>query len=216
MRFLNFVEPVIPEADSVSGGFPALEKAVPEKHKILEAIEFAADVHSRQFRRGSGVPFIVHPLGVAILLLEQAMPQNVIIAGLLHDVLEKTQAKEKDIRIRFGEEVLNLVQYLTITGQQGHPLLRREKKIESLKIMPQYALIIACAESLDHVRTWLEGYGSSESLRKGLAGLHDWREQRRYYEDQARIFLSRKREMKGCSLPDEFNRDLNTLFGVLE
>lgn len=56
--------------------------------KIEKAINFAAQKHLGQIRKGDGLPYIVHPFGVAWILSGYSTDEDVIVAGLLHDVLE--------------------------------------------------------------------------------------------------------------------------------
>lgn len=79
-------------------------------NRIDFAIEFAAYAHRNQLRKGTEIPYISHPFGVGMILLEAKCNEEVIIAGLLHDTLEDTETTEDDIHSRFGSEVLRLVQ----------------------------------------------------------------------------------------------------------
>jgi (p)ppGpp synthase/HD superfamily hydrolase len=72
------------------------------------AIEYARCIHAGQ-HRSDGAPFVLHPLEVAALLKRVGAPDHVIAAGVLHDVIEKTDATAADLRERFGPEITNLV-----------------------------------------------------------------------------------------------------------
>ncbi|MEK7182016.1 MAG: HD domain-containing protein, partial [Patescibacteria group bacterium] len=56
--------------------------------QIDKAIQRATVLHHGQERKGTGAPYIVHPYAVAFLLAHYTDDEDVIIAGLLHDVLE--------------------------------------------------------------------------------------------------------------------------------
>jgi (p)ppGpp synthase/HD superfamily hydrolase len=75
-----------------------------------DALEFAASRHEGQTREGDGVPFVTHPLEVACMLHEAGYSDEVVAAGVLHDVLEDTGAQRDDLKRRFGEEVARLVE----------------------------------------------------------------------------------------------------------
>ena len=77
--------------------------------KLEEAIHFATKCHSGQTRKGSATPFILHPLEVMQLLAGMNADTNLLIAGLLHDVVEDTEVGIDEIRNIFGEDVGNLV-----------------------------------------------------------------------------------------------------------
>lgn len=57
-------------------------------HQVLMAAQFAARVHHGQLRKYMDVPYIVHPLSVATQAAIWNLPEHVVIAALLHDVIE--------------------------------------------------------------------------------------------------------------------------------
>ncbi|MFM6209659.1 HD domain-containing protein, partial [Planktothrix sp.] len=56
--------------------------------KFTEALVYAAQLHATQIRKGSGVPYIAHLLGVASIALEYGANESEAIAALLHDAIE--------------------------------------------------------------------------------------------------------------------------------
>ena len=64
---------------------------------IDRALSLSATAHRHQERKGSQVPYIIHPVHVAILLLRHDFPEEVIVAALLHDVVEDTTLTIEDI-----------------------------------------------------------------------------------------------------------------------
>jgi (p)ppGpp synthase/HD superfamily hydrolase len=77
------------------------------------ALEFADERHAGQRREADGAPFVIHPLEVAGLLDEAGCPDHVVAAGVLHDVLEDTDAERDELERRFGPEVAALVVAVT-------------------------------------------------------------------------------------------------------
>ena len=73
------------------------------------AIAYARACHGAQTRDADGAPFILHPLEVAMLLRGRGYDDEVVAAGALHDVLEKTPATVDDLDARFGSRVARLV-----------------------------------------------------------------------------------------------------------
>ena len=69
---------------------------------IRKAYDFSQKHHAGQ-TRASGEPYLVHPLGVAMVLAEMKMDPVAIAAGLLHDSVEDTSVTVVDIRKEFGE-----------------------------------------------------------------------------------------------------------------
>ena len=79
---------------------------------IERAYRFAERRHDGQFR-GSGEPYIQHPLATAMVLAELQLDRATIAAGLLHDVIEDTGVTVDALREEFGSEVARLVDGVT-------------------------------------------------------------------------------------------------------
>lgn len=86
---------------------------------IEKAYRLAEKAHDGQLR-ASGEPYITHCVSVARILGEMNMPAPVIMAGLLHDVVEDTTVTLDDLRNKFGDEVARLVDGVTkLTNMPG-------------------------------------------------------------------------------------------------
>jgi len=84
-----------------------------QKEPILEkAVECCITCHKDQLRKGGG-PYAVHPILVATLVGFLSENRSMIIAALLHDVIEDTEYSEEQLKENFGTEVLKLVLGLT-------------------------------------------------------------------------------------------------------
>lgn len=79
---------------------------------LKKAFLFAQNAHKNQ-KRKSGEPYIIHPVEVAKILIKLGMEETVVIAGLLHDVLEDTTIPPQEIEREFGKDVLSLVEAIT-------------------------------------------------------------------------------------------------------
>jgi (p)ppGpp synthase/HD superfamily hydrolase len=77
------------------------------------AAVWAADAHAGQARQADGAPFLLHPLEVALLLHQAGCPDDVIAAGILHDVAEKGAATLDEVREAFGPAIGAMVAVLT-------------------------------------------------------------------------------------------------------
>ncbi len=75
-------------------------------------MSYAANAHATQIRKGSGVPYIAHLLGVAALVLEDGGGEDEAVAALLHDAVEDQggPGRLEDIRGRFGGRVAAIVE----------------------------------------------------------------------------------------------------------
>ena len=65
---------------------------------LERALRWAAQGHDGQVRKGSPVPYIEHPMAVAMILDRAGFPDEVVIAGLLHDLVEDTDVTRDDVR----------------------------------------------------------------------------------------------------------------------
>ena len=77
------------------------------------ALKFASARHANQYREIDHAPFVVHPIEVGSLLHRDGQPDEVIAAGLLHDVLEKTRTTRAELQRRFGACIARLVESVT-------------------------------------------------------------------------------------------------------
>lgn len=90
-----------------------------EENDILElehAIDYATEHHTGQMRK-SGEDYITHPLAVAHSLIEWGMDIDTVLAGVLHDTVEDTDATLDEIENRFGRDVAFLVDGVTKVSQ---------------------------------------------------------------------------------------------------
>lgn len=80
------------------------------------AAAWAAERHSGQEREVDGAPFVIHPLEVALLLHTAGYPDEVVAAGILHDIVEKGGVTVEDVGARFGPPVAGMVEALSEDG----------------------------------------------------------------------------------------------------
>lgn len=125
---------------------------------IAKAYHLASAAHADQFRK-SGEAYIIHPLWVGIILAQLEMDKETIAAGILHDVVEDTDATKEDIARDFGEEVALLVDGVTKLGQLSYSSDKLEMQAENLRKMflamakDIRVIIIKLADRLHNMRT---------------------------------------------------------------
>jgi (p)ppGpp synthase/HD superfamily hydrolase len=99
------------------------------------AIAYARECHGAQTRDADGAPFILHPLEVAMLLRGRGYDDEVVAAGALHDVVERTSATVEDIEERFGSRVAGLVAAVSdppgIAGYEARKAALREQVVHA-------------------------------------------------------------------------------------
>jgi (p)ppGpp synthase/HD superfamily hydrolase len=92
---------------------PPVPTFIAELPLTCEAFRYAHGLHAGQRRASDEAPFILHPLEVAVLLHNRGFDDEVVAAGLLHDVVEDTEATAAALHDRFGGRVAALVVALT-------------------------------------------------------------------------------------------------------
>lgn len=84
--------------------------------ELEQAFDFAKKLHDGQYRV-SEEPYIIHPMEVVKILIGLRADKHTLMAGFLHDILEDTDTKPEEIKEKFGDDVLNLVQGVTKLGK---------------------------------------------------------------------------------------------------
>jgi (p)ppGpp synthase/HD superfamily hydrolase len=89
------------------------------KTKLLEALAFAEIAHTGAARKGTGEPYINHPIRVAALVAAHGGSEEAVIAAYLHDVVEDTHYTAEHVADLFGHEVAKIVVGLTSPGDDS-------------------------------------------------------------------------------------------------
>ena len=97
--------------------------------KFVEAMQYAAEKHSTQTRKGSDIPYLGHLLSVAGFVIEADGTETQAIAALLHDAAEDQGGEETlaEIREQFGDEVASIVAECSDTFETPKPPWRERK-----------------------------------------------------------------------------------------
>lgn len=130
--------------------------------RFERALQFAAVTHCAQVRKGSGIPYLGHLLGVCSLIIEEGGSEDEAIAGLLHDAAEDHGGEEMlaQIRHRFGDRVAEIVAACTDTFESPKPpwRARKEAYLEHLAHQPEPVLRVSLADKLFNARAILRDY----------------------------------------------------------
>ena len=133
------------------------EPSTPPISMALErAIRRAAEWHDGQHRKGSTLPYMVHPFAVAMILDRLGFAEDIVIAGLLHDAVEDTEATLAEIESDFGPDVAKLVAWCSERKKDdsGAPRPWADRKrdhIEALVSAPIEARAIVLADKLHNL-----------------------------------------------------------------
>jgi (p)ppGpp synthase/HD superfamily hydrolase len=86
---------------------------VADRPLVRAALHWAAALHHGQHRDVDHAPFVLHPAEVAAALSVRGYDDDVVVAGLLHDAVEDSEAQVADVRERFGDRVATIVAAVT-------------------------------------------------------------------------------------------------------
>lgn len=118
---------------------------------IIEKAEaFATKAHEGQFRKSDGAPMVTHPIRVANMLRSAGFPEEVVIAGYLHDTVEDTEVTFEDIEREFGAEVRYIVTGNTEDKDKSW-MERKKHTVEALKTAPLSIRALVVADKLDNL-----------------------------------------------------------------
>jgi (p)ppGpp synthase/HD superfamily hydrolase len=125
--------------------------------RIARAVVFAALSHAGQRRKGTMVPYIVHPCTVALRLQRYGAEEDVIIAGVLHDVVEDAGVSLDAIRHEFGDRVAELVAAVSEQKRSADGEIpwetRKRVALARLPAAGPSAALIKAADALDNIWT---------------------------------------------------------------
>lgn len=180
------------------------------EQRFLNALAYATQLHARQARKGTRVPYLAHLLGVASIVLAEGGDEDMAIAALLHDAVEDQGGKPtlQEIERRFGERVARLVEACTDADTIPKPPWkdRKQRYIAAIGHEPADARLISAADKLHNARDILADYRQhGEEVWKRFKGGREgtlW-----YYRSLVEAF----RAAGGNRLVDELDRVVTQL-----
>src|SRR5436305_7738018 len=120
--------------------------------KFEQALQYAVVIHAGQLRKGTDIPYMAHLLGVASIALEYGADEDEAIAALLHDAGEDAggTGRIEDIRVRFGDQVADIVQSCTdaVTIPKPPWRARKEQYIAHLASADSASLLVSASDKL--------------------------------------------------------------------
>ena len=126
---------------------------------ILKAGEFALEAHRGQNRKIDCLPYVSHVFDVAEILLGCKASENLVIAGILHDILEDTSQTADDIRALFpaehGEAILHIIM---ADNESDKEAPWQERKMETIRYAETTeetdGLLLICADKIQWSAVW--------------------------------------------------------------
>ncbi|MFC1663394.1 HD domain-containing protein [Patescibacteria group bacterium] len=135
--------------------------------RLNNAIIKASKLHLGQKRKGDGLPYISHPIGVSFILSQYTKDEDIIIAGLMHDTLEDVKGyTRKELKADFGPKVLKIVDGVTEDKDPYYShakdiktwRYRKEKYIADLNKDSKASLMVSCADKIHNLMSMLGAY----------------------------------------------------------
>lgn len=134
--------------------------------KIQKAINFVAEKHFNQKRKGIELPYVVHPYSVAIILSNYTDDEDIIVAGLMHDILEDVKGySEEDMKQEFGERISKIVKEVSedkdpnvSEDDKDTWVERKDKYLANLENDSQEALLVCAADKIHNLHSMIDSY----------------------------------------------------------
>lgn len=182
--------------------------------KINLALAYASEKHKDQVRKLTGQPYILHPMEVATIIATLTNDEDVMCAGLLHDVIEDCKANAEEIKSLFGERVYNLVLEETEDKKEGRSKVDtwKERKEESLQELASSkdinVKILWLSDKLSNVRSLYRAFLTERDnlwnyFNQSDKKMHEW-----YY----RSILEYTSELKDTFAYKEFDLIVGLMF----
>lgn len=186
---------------------------------IFKAIKFVVEAHEGQYRKGSELPYVVHLMNVMQILHDNNCSEEVVVAGILHDVLEDTVVTLEELTLKFGWQISSIVEGVSepeIVGVDRSTSWKERKK-HTLTYLSQEAtldqLLVSCADKLDNAKSIKKDFDRmGDALWKRFrAGK---KEQSWYYNNLIIIFNKRVKEFGEplVGMARELSETVNQIF----
>jgi (p)ppGpp synthase/HD superfamily hydrolase len=184
-----------------------------------QALHYAVLIHAGQIRKGTGIPYLAHLLGVASIALEYGGTEAEAIGALLHDACEDAggSGRIQDIRQRFGKAVANIVQGCTDSEVVPKPEWRKRKEdyIAHLPKASHSVRLVSASDKLHNARAILRDYRTHgdnlwSRFKGGKRGTL-W-----YYRELVTVFTKAEKKAKKKSMNSELVAELNRVVSEIE
>ena len=179
------------------------------------AIIFATKAHSGTTRKGTNVPYIVHPIEAAAIVSAMTDDEEVIAAAVLHDVIEDTEATREDLLARFGRRITDLVMNESEDKRRNLPaaLTWKTRKQETITFLETEAdtdaKMLALADKLANLRPI---YSDQSIIGDNLWSQINENE-KNMHPSMYRSIAAALEELRDHPMWQEYNRLVEEVFG---
>ncbi len=135
---------------------------------VRRALEFASTKHQGQFRKHPTrkIPYILHPAEVGIMLARAGYDDEVVAAGILHDVVEDCGVTLPELSDMYSPRVARLVDQVSEPSKDLSWEVRKEAYRHKLETADEEALAIAAADHLHNLESLAETYAEDPLVVK--------------------------------------------------
>ena len=184
--------------------------------KVNLALTTASTVHRDQVRKGTDIPYISHPVAVAMIIGEYTTDENIIVAGILHDILEDVKPSiysETDMRGDFGDKITDIVKDVSedkVAGEPEKPWIERKKgylaHLDSLANVEP--IIVSTADKIHNLTDMLDEH---EKVGNKL-----WQRFNASKDDELWFYKTFLEIIQKKAIPEKMKADLGLLVDKLE
>lgn len=177
-----------------------------ENELLNDAIAYAAAMHRSGLRKGTTMPYIVHPLEV------MTGDKHLMAAGVLHDVVEDTDATIEDVYAKFGDDIGTSVECHTEKHKKDPWEKRKEEALAQLAKADVREQKLVLADKLANMRAIARDYAKyGENLwqrfKRGK-DIQSW-----YYHAAVKAMSDLEFDAEAAPFYKEFEEKVNQVFG---
>lgn len=191
-------------------------KSDEKKRSILDdAIAFAVEKHAGTPRKGTKIPYIVHPIEAMYIAATITDDQDILMAAVLHDTVEDAKIPVEEIRQQFGDRVAGLVSAESENKREGKAEsetweIRKQETIEELHNTTDLGVkIVALADKLSNMRAIARDYEEMGDLLWERFNQKDKKKHEWYY----RSIANELAELNGKAAWKEYDALIRKVFG---
>lgn len=182
---------------------------------INNAVIYATQCHSQQVRKGTELPYIIHSLEVMHILFLMGGRAELLAAGVLHDVVEDTDATLEDLEQKFGAVVAKLVASHTELHKELPWEERKQQALKEVAVAGKEEQQLVLADKLANIRAMVRDYNQLgeklwERFKRGR------KEQAWYYHGGVEALKALAQEEASAAFYEEFKALVYELYGEPE
>jgi (p)ppGpp synthase/HD superfamily hydrolase len=125
---------------------------------VEKALRIAVLYHKDQKRKVDNLPYIVHPVMVALKLAKYGFDDVVIAAALVHDILEDTDFTKENLEKELGPKVLEIVESISHDDNIKDWVERKKRYIQKVRNASFEAKIVSLADKIHNLESLLIAY----------------------------------------------------------